>query len=63
MRSDAELVRALAAGDGAALAELCSRWERPLYRFLHRAGAGDDADDLFQETWLRVVRAADRFDA
>lgn len=63
MRSDADLVRALAAGDGAALAELCSRWERPLYRFLHRAGAGDDADDLFQETWIRVVRAADRFDA
>ena len=62
MRSDAELVRAVADGDGSALAELCARWERPLHRFLHRSGAGDDADDLFQETWLRVVRSAGRFD-
>jgi RNA polymerase sigma-70 factor, ECF subfamily len=62
MRSDAELVRAVGAGDGTALAELCMRWQRPLYRFLHRYGAGDDADDLFQETWIRVVRSARRFD-
>jgi RNA polymerase sigma-70 factor (ECF subfamily) len=63
MRSDAELVRAVGKGDRAALAELCGRGERPLYRFLHRSGARDDADDLFQETWLRVVRGAPRFDA
>jgi RNA polymerase sigma-70 factor (ECF subfamily) len=62
MRSDAELVRAVGAGEGAALADLCTRWQRPLYRFLHRYGAGDDADDLFQETWIRVVRSAQRFD-
>jgi RNA polymerase sigma-70 factor, ECF subfamily len=62
MRSDADLVRAVGEGDGAALAELCTRWERPLYRFLHRSGTGDDADDLFQETWIRVVRGARRFD-
>lgn len=62
MRSDEDLVRAVGRGEGAALAELCSRWERPLYRFLHRWGAGDEADDLFQETWIRVVRAAERFD-
>jgi RNA polymerase sigma-70 factor, ECF subfamily len=63
MRSDAELVRAVGEGDGAALAELCTRWQRPLYRFLHRSGAGDDADDLFQDTWIRVVRSARLFDA
>lgn len=62
MRSDAELVRAVGEGDGTALGELCERWERPLHRFLHRAGAGDDADDLFQETWIRVVRSARLFD-
>ena len=63
MQSDADLVRAVGQGDGAALAELCSRWDRRLYRFLHRCGSGDDADDLFQETWIRVVRSAPRFDA
>jgi RNA polymerase sigma-70 factor (ECF subfamily) len=62
MRSDADLVRAIGEGDGAALAELCMRWERSLYAFLQRCHAGDDADDLFQETWLRVVGAAQRFD-
>jgi RNA polymerase sigma-70 factor (ECF subfamily) len=62
MRSDADLVRAVGQGDGIAFAELCTRWERPLYRFLHRCGSGDDADDLFQETWMRVVRSASRFD-
>jgi RNA polymerase sigma-70 factor (ECF subfamily) len=62
MQSDADLVRAVGQGDGAALAELCSRWDRRLYRFLHRCGSGDDADDLFQETWIRVVRSAARFD-
>jgi len=49
------------AGDEAALGELLGRWRSRLYAFLWRR-AGDAADDLFQETWLRVVRAAERFD-
>jgi len=55
-------MQAVATGDESALRELCARWERPLYGFLHRAGGGADVDDLYQETWLRVVRAARRFD-
>jgi RNA polymerase sigma-70 factor (ECF subfamily) len=62
MASDAELIGAVAAGDGRALGELCRRYDGPLYRFLHRHTGGRDADDLYQETWLRVVRAAARFD-
>jgi RNA polymerase sigma-70 factor (ECF subfamily) len=38
------------------------RWKGPLYAFLVRRTAPDAADDLFQESWLRVVRARDRFD-
>jgi len=49
------------AGDEAALGELLERWRSRLYAFLWRR-AGDAADDLFQETWIRVVRAAGRFD-
>lgn len=56
-------MQAVAIGDRAALAELCTRHERPLYRFLVRAAGESDAEDLFQETWIRVARAARSFDA
>jgi RNA polymerase sigma-70 factor (ECF subfamily) len=62
LATDEELMESVAQGDPSALRELCARWERPLYRFLHRAADGRDTDDLYQETWLRVVRAARRFD-
>jgi RNA polymerase sigma factor (sigma-70 family) len=62
MLSDEELMAAVAQGDGSALEALCRRWERSLHRFIWRQTGGRDVDDLHQETWLRVVRAADRFD-
>jgi RNA polymerase sigma-70 factor (ECF subfamily) len=49
------------AGDAQALATLIDRYRGPLYAFLWRR-AGDAADDLFQESWIRVSRARDRFD-
>jgi RNA polymerase sigma-70 factor (ECF subfamily) len=62
MATDESLIAGVAAGDEHALEELCRRYERPLHRFLARYTGGRDADDLYQETWLRVVRAATRFD-
>jgi RNA polymerase sigma-70 factor, ECF subfamily len=62
MAADEALIAAVADGDGRALEELCRRWERPLFRFIHRHTGGRDVEDLYQETWLRVVRAARRFD-
>jgi RNA polymerase sigma-70 factor, ECF subfamily len=62
MRADEELMAAVARGDPQALAELIRRWETPLHGFIARHTGGRDADDLFQETWLKVVRAARRFD-
>ncbi|MGH7895588.1 MAG: RNA polymerase sigma factor [Candidatus Binatia bacterium] len=62
MATDEDLIGAVATGDGRALDELCRRYERPLYQFLFRHTGGRDAEDLYQETWLRIVRAADRFD-
>jgi len=53
---------AVAAGDEGALAELLDRYEHALAHFIHRHTGGVDVDDLYQETWLRVVRAAPRFD-
>jgi len=62
MATDEELVAAVARGEEQALEELTRRWEAPLYRFIARHTGGRDVDDLYQETWLRVVRAARRFD-
>jgi RNA polymerase sigma-70 factor (ECF subfamily) len=61
MVRDEELVRKLAAGVEPALQELLQRWDRPLAAFIARHTGGADVEDLRQETWMRVVRAADRF--
>jgi len=62
MATDEDLMRAVAAGNRQALEKLCHRYERPLYQFLVRHIGDGDAEDLHQETWLRVVRHAARFD-
>ncbi len=50
-------------GDRHAFAELVSAYGRPVHRFLQRTGVRPPADDdLFQETFLRVHRAAGRYD-
>src|SRR6185369_16434541 len=62
MPSDEELMGLVATGDPRALETLCSRYERGLHQFLWRQLGGRDVEDVYQETWLRVVRAAPRFD-
>src|SRR5258705_12619736 len=62
MATDEELIAAVAAGHEGAMATLYRQYERPLHAFLTRYTGGRDVDDLVQETWLRVVRAAARFD-
>lgn len=62
MPTDEDLVGRLASGDEAALRDLLARYERPLSSFLYRNTGGRDVEDLYQETWIRVVRHASRFD-
>ncbi|MBI5366259.1 MAG: sigma-70 family RNA polymerase sigma factor [Planctomycetes bacterium] len=63
-RSDRDLVLAFRLGDREMFAVLVRRYEEPLYRFFRRhAVAPDVADDLFQETFLRVFRGLGSFDA
>jgi RNA polymerase sigma-70 factor (ECF subfamily) len=50
------------AGDEAALGELLERYRSRLFGFLVRRAGDVAAEDLFQETWLRVVRARSSFD-
>jgi RNA polymerase sigma factor (sigma-70 family) len=64
-RSDPELLRAHAAGEAAAFAQLYDRHERACFLFMRRLlNAADEAtaEDLHQEVWLAVARAALTFD-
>ena len=63
MESDEELMRAVAHGDERALASLVERYAARIHAFLTRVtGDRDDADDLLQDTWMRVARGARGFD-
>ncbi len=54
---------AVASGDETALAALIDRYAASVHAYLLRhSGDRDDADDLLQETWVRVARSAKRFD-
>jgi RNA polymerase sigma-70 factor (ECF subfamily) len=58
--TDDELMRAFAAGDARAFDTLYARHQAALYRFVHRLlgrAAGTQADEVFQDTWLRAIQA------
>ena len=56
-RSDAELLFAFRKGDVAALDLLVGRYQGQLHGYLRAmTGSAADADDVFQETWMRVIR-------
>lgn len=58
---DHALLRAFAAGDARAFDRLYARHELALYRFVRRLLGRDlaaQADEVFQDTWLRVVQTA-----
>ncbi len=60
--SDADLLRAFAGGDSRALDELVARYRQALFSWLcGMTGNRSDAEDLFQEIWVRVIRHAERF--
>ena len=61
--SDEALMLAFAAGDMAAFDALYARHRRGLYAFIARLLPTQDAqiDDLFQDVWLRVARARERY--
>lgn len=56
--SDEALMLAYRDGDAAAFEALYRRWRSRLYRYLVRqCGAAAQADELFQDVWLKVVNA------
>jgi RNA polymerase sigma-70 factor (ECF subfamily) len=61
-RTDEDLMLAYAGGDLLAFEKLYARHRGTLYRFLLRSlHQRADADELFQETWSRVIAARDRY--
>lgn len=51
-------------GDGAAWDVLVQQYQQPAFRLAYLLlGDADEAEDVAQETFLRVFRALDRFDA
>jgi RNA polymerase sigma-70 factor (ECF subfamily) len=61
--SDEELMMAYARGDARAFETLYSRHRGTLYRFVLRALRQDraSADEVFQDTWSRVIAARERY--
>jgi len=60
---DAQLMTRYATGDVAAFGTLYARHKGPLYRYFFRqCGNPDTADELFQEVWLRIIKARERYE-
>jgi RNA polymerase sigma-70 factor, ECF subfamily len=59
LRTDEGLMLAYRDGDGAAFEALYARWRGPLYRyFLRQCGHTGQADELYQDVFMRVIGAA-----
>jgi RNA polymerase sigma-70 factor (ECF subfamily) len=60
--SDAELLRAFSCGDAKSLDVLVERYRPALFSwFVGMTANRADAEDLFQDLWIRVMRHAGRF--
>ena len=63
-RSDEELMLSCRDGDEGAFEILYRRYEKPVLSFIYRmVTSATDAEDLCQETFLRVIRAKRRYKA
>ena len=60
--TDAELLAQIAAGELDALGAIFDRHAADVHRFVSRIAPREDADDVVQETFLRVARVAAGFD-
>ena len=61
--SDVDLMLRCGQGDRSAFTELVRRYEEPLVNFLYRmVGDLNEAEDLFQETFLRVLKSASKYE-
>jgi hypothetical protein len=63
--TDDELMLAYARGEGAAFEALYRRHEGRLFRFVRRvlgSALSAQADEIFQDTWMKIIAARARFE-
>jgi RNA polymerase sigma-70 factor (ECF subfamily) len=58
---DETLMEAFGAGDAEAFDVLYARYRGPVFRFFLRQLSREDAEEAHQETWLKLIRAAERY--
>jgi RNA polymerase sigma-70 factor (ECF subfamily) len=64
LRTDEALMLAYRGGEAAAFEALYARWRGPLYRyFLRQCRHSGQADELFQDVFMRVIGAAAGYEA
>ena len=62
MRSDDDLIGAFRTGDAPAMEALFRRYRRPVFAWLLRVTPDRaEAEDLYQEVWLKVIRGIDGY--
>ena len=61
--ADADILRRCLAGDELAYRELVERYQRQVFSLARRmVGSAEDAEDLTQETFVRMFKALERYD-
>ena len=61
-RSDEELIALVLEGNTSVFEVLVKRYEMPLFNYIRRmVGSASDAEDLFQETFIRVYTHIEKF--
>jgi len=61
-QDDAKLLAEYRAGNAEALGELVEKYKRPLFGFILRFSEGrEDADEVFQEVWVRAIKNMNRY--
>ena len=60
--NDNELIEQYKQGDADALGLLAEKYRRPLFAYLiNMTSTNSDVDELFQETWFRVIKKIDSY--
>jgi RNA polymerase sigma-70 factor (ECF subfamily) len=59
--TDEDLMLRFKNGDLAAFDSLYTRHKAALYRFFRRQCPAEDAEELYQDTWLKIIRAKRRY--
>lgn len=61
-QDDVKLLVAYRGGDSEALGVLVDKYKRPLFGFILRFSEGrEDADEVFQEVWVRAIKNMNRY--